>query len=186
MRYAIALMLLASPLAAQDTATRAEGVQAWDRIFEVTSHPRCTNCHVAGDRPMWEGLGYGADSPHGMFVQADESRIGAETMPCRTCHVTSDAANSVPHAPPHIDDAWRLPPAELAWLGKSSSEVCVQLRNPETNDGSDIADLVDHVQSSTFVKWGFTPGAGRSAPLGTVADLTRDLAIWGAADTPCR
>ena len=186
MRYAIALMVLASPLAAQDTATRAEGLQAWDQIFAVTSHPRCTNCHVAEDRPMWEGLGYGAGAVHGMYVRADESRIGAETMPCRTCHVTSDAANIVSHAPPHIDDAWRLPPAELAWLGKSSAEVCVQLRDPETNDGSDISDLIDHVQTSAFVSWGFTPGAGRSAPDGTVADLARELAIWGAAGTPCR
>ena len=186
MRSLFALLLLAAPVAAQDiAATRAEGLQAWGRIFAVTSHPRCTNCHVAGNRPMWEGLGYGENTSHGMFVQADDSRIGAETLPCRTCHVTSASPNTVPHAPPHIDDAWRLPPPELAWLGKTSDQVCRQLRDPATNDNKAPAELAEHVQTSAFVSWGFAPGAGRNAPAGTIAGLARDLAIWGAADSPC-
>tara|TARA_R110002049_G_scaffold23781_6_gene84690 strand:+ start:79614 stop:80159 length:546 start_codon:yes stop_codon:yes gene_type:complete len=178
---------MASPLAAQDTQVpRAEGLAAWDRIFEVASHPRCTNCHVGNSGvPMWQALGYGAERVHGMNVRADDSRIGAQSVPCRTCHVTSAAPNTVPHAPPHIDDAWRLPPVELAWLGKTSAEVCAQMRDPETNDGNTIEELVEHLRSSAFVSWGFTPGAGRSAPEGTVVTVAADVALWGAAGTPC-
>jgi hypothetical protein len=182
----IALALAGAPLAAQQTGVSDEtGRAAWDRIFGVLSHPRCSNCHVAGDQPMWAGLGYGPDAPHGMNIRADGSRIGAESIPCRTCHVSSGAANNTPHAPPHIADAWRLPPPEMAWLGKSGFGVCQQLRNPGTNDGNDVAGLVDHVGGSEFVRWGFTPGAGRSAPEGSIAQLARDLALWGAAGSPC-
>lgn len=190
MRLVFALMVAAAPALAQEVVTpqipREEGLAAWDRIFEVTSHPRCTNCHV-GDAgiPMWEALGYGEERVHGMGIVAGDSRIGAESVPCRTCHVTSARANTVPHAPPHIDDAWRLPPIELEWLDKSSAEVCAQMRDPETNDGKTIAELVEHLQTSAFVAWGFDPGAGRSAPTGTVEDIARDVALWGEAGTPC-
>ena len=191
MKYLIACAaLLAAPAVAQDAAqeavTRAEGLAAWERIFTVTSHPRCTNCHV-GDtgQPMWEGLGYKPDAVHGMNVQAGESRIGAESITCDACHVTSAAANTVPHAPPHIDDQWRLPPVELEWLGKTSPEVCAQLRDPDTNDGHDIASLVDHLRNSAFVNWGFMPGAGRSKPEGSLDALIHDVTLWGAAGTPC-
>jgi hypothetical protein len=187
MRVLAAFVLLASPLGAQDSSvTHAEGLAAWDRIYAITSHPRCTNCHV-GDtgQPMWNALNYGTDTVHGMGVQADETRIGALSMPCRTCHVTAGHANTVPHAPPHIDDAWRLPPVALEWLGKTSAEVCAQLRNPDSNDGNDIAGLADHLRSSPFVAWGFAPGTGRTAPAGDPEEIAKDIEVWGAAGAPC-
>lgn len=187
-RVFVALVLSAFGAVAQEVSEgRDDGLDAWDRIYAVASHPRCTNCHVgAQDAPMWEGLGYKAARKHGMGVQAGESRIGAETIPCRTCHVTSERANTVPHAAPHVLGAWRLPPVELNWLGLESAALCAQLRDPERNDGNDIAGLVDHLQSSPFVAWGFDPGADRSAPPGSVVAMERDVALWGAAGTPCR
>ena len=188
---AAGIVALATAVSAEDavpTATRSieEGLAAWGKIYAVASHPRCTNCHVgASGAPMWEGLGYGAARLHGMNIRAGESRIGAETIPCRTCHLTQDSANALPHAPPHILEAWRLPPVELAWLGKSSAEVCAQLKNPETNDDHSIAELADHVTSSPFVAWGFKPGAGRTAPEGSTTTLARQITLWGAAGTPC-
>lgn len=187
MRMLFALLVLASPVASQDlTATTEEGLAAWDRVFAVASHPRCTNCHVGDqDAPMWEGLSYGQDRVHGMNVLADESRIGAESVPCRTCHVTSASANTIPHAPPHIDEAWRLPPVELDWLDKTSAEICAQMRDPETNDDNTIAELMEHIETSEFVNWGFVPGAGRSVPPGSAAIMAQDVAVWGAAGSPC-
>jgi len=33
-----------------------EGLLAFQRIYEVVSHPRCANCHVGADNiPMWSG-----------------------------------------------------------------------------------------------------------------------------------
>jgi hypothetical protein len=184
MRLALCLCLLAAPVGAQEA--REVGLAAWDRIFAVVSHPRCTNCHVGEEGvPMWQDLGYGEARPHGMGIVADASRIGAENVPCRTCHVTSDRSNTVPHAPPHIPDAWRLPPPELAWLGRPSAQVCDQMRDPATNDGNTMAELVAHLETSPFVAWSFDPGAGRSAPPGSVAEIARDTAAWAAAGSPC-
>lgn len=186
MRALVIGLLLATPAAAQDQASRADGLAAWDEIYAVASHPRCTNCHVGDDGvPMWNGLSYGTDVPHGMYVHADISRVGAETMPCRTCHISAQSNNATPHAPPMIDDAWRLPPEELAWLGKSSTEVCAQLRNPDTNDGFAMDGLATHLETSRFVAWGFAPGAGRSTPPGTLDDMVAALNLWAAAGTPC-
>ena len=59
------------------SATKAEGLEAFSRIYEVTSHPRCANCHVGDDnRPRWSGPSY-APFPvgqdwryHGMNINA--------------------------------------------------------------------------------------------------------------------
>lgn len=186
-RLMLALTIaIPAPVAQAQDVTRAEGMAAWERIYAVASHPRCTNCHVGpGQEAMWEGLGYGAGTPHGMGVKADESRIGAESMPCRTCHITATRPNDTPHAPPQIDDAWRLPPVELGWHGKESAALCAQMRDPDRTDGMEIADLVDHLLTSPFVAWGMVPGGGREAPGGTAEALAEDMRLWGAAGSPC-
>lgn len=182
-RFALIFACFTVPAAAQ---AQDAGTAAWDRIYAVASHPRCTNCHVgASGRPAWDDLGYGGARLHGMNIVAGESRIGAESIPCRACHIGAAGDNAVPHAAPQIDDAWRLPPVELAWRGKSSAEVCAQLRDPDANDGFDMADLVDHVRTSAFVSYGFTPGAGRTSAPGSVADLASDIEVWAAAGSPC-
>lgn len=184
MRGLAALLVFASlPFGA---LAQSEGAAAWERIYDVASHPRCTNCHVGeSGRPAWDDLGYGKERLHGMNIVAGESRIGAESIPCRVCHISAEGANAVPHAAPQIDEAWRLPPVELAWRGKTSVEVCEQLRDPETNDGFDMAELVEHVRTSAFVSYGFTPGAGRTPAPGSPEILAQDLQIWAAAGTPC-
>lgn len=155
-------------------------------MAEAFLHPRCTNCHVGAQGvPGWEGLRYPQGAKHGMATHAGESRIGAEGLPCRTCHVTSAAANTVPHAAPHVDVPWQLPPVTLAWQGATASELCRQLRDPERTDGRDIAALAEHVSASAFVAWAFDPGAGRSAPEGSPQTLARDLILWGEAGAPC-
>lgn len=182
-RLALLLACVTAPVAAQ---AQDSGAAAWARIYAVASHPRCTNCHVgASGRPAWDDLGYGVPRLHGMNIVAGESRIGAESIPCRACHIGAAGDNTVPHAAPQIDDAWRLPPVALAWRGKSSAEVCAQLRNPDTNDGFDMAELIEHVRTSAFVTYGFSPGTGRTPAPGSVAELARDFEIWAAAGSPC-
>lgn len=183
----LAWLLVLFPVAtlAQE-APEADGLVAWGRIYEVASHPRCTNCHVGeSGKPGWAALGYGADALHGMNVQAGDSRIGAETMLCQTCHISAASDNEMPHAAPQIDDAWRLPPVALNWRDKTSEEVCTQMRNPETNDGFEGVELASHVRESAFVNWGFVPGGDRAPAPGSAEELARDIEVWVAAGTPC-
>ena len=117
------------------SVTVEEGLASWQTFYEVASHPRCANCHVGADnRPMWSGPSYGRTRPHGMNINAGVSRIGAETIPCATCHTTAESVgknvNATPHAPPRVAMGWQLAPVEAEWFGKSSAYICAQAQGP--------------------------------------------------------
>ena len=41
---------------AEGSVSRPDGLRAFDRIYEVVSHPRCANCHTGPENiPMWYG-----------------------------------------------------------------------------------------------------------------------------------
>lgn len=164
-----------------------DGLAAWGRIYEVASHPRCSNCHVGvSERPMWSGPSYGATRVHGMNIQAGESRIGAETIPCRTCHVTNGSGGTdQPHMAPQVAAAWQLPPVEADWFGKSSDEICAQLRDPARNDGRTFLEIADHLGHDVILHWAWTPGGGREPAPYSLQEHTNDVLAWGVAGMPC-
>lgn len=172
---------------AEGSVSRADGLAAWARIYEVTSHPRCANCHVGPDNlPMWSGPSYGKARPHGMNIDAGESRVGAEYVPCQACHAFSEAGGNMgAHEAPQVADAWHLAPVEMEWFGKSSVEICHQLRDPERNGGQDYIELAEHLGHGPLVAWGWAPGGGREpAPYSLQAHID-DMLAWGAAGFPC-
>ncbi len=173
-----------------ENISREAGLEAWDRIYTVTSHPRCSNCHTGDTNvPMWSGPSYGKTRPHGMNINAGESRIGAETIPCSTCHVQSSAPNTVAHAAPHTGHPWMLAPVDFVWFGQASATVCEQMRDPERNGGRNGDDLVEHIihdaEIKAFITWGFNPGGGREPAPGTMQEHLDDMVAWTAAGMPC-
>jgi len=198
---AAALLVAGNVFAAEDhglvvdrpeegSVSREQGLEAWERIHAVVSHPRCANCHT-DDRnlPRWSGPEFAKTMPHGMNIQAGESRIGAETLPCQTCHATSIRPNLTPHAAPHAGLEWQLAPVEFLWVGVAGPDICEQIRDPERNGGRDGEGLVEHILHDAsvrgFITWGFDPGAGREpAPGGLQAHLD-DTLEWVAAGMPC-
>ena len=149
-----------------EPVSQQAGYAAWERIFEVVSHPRCANCHVdENNTPMWSGPSYGETRPHGMYINGGTSRIGVETIPCSACHTQSTDFDTAPHAPPRAGHPWMLAPAEFAWFGKDSQSICEQLRDPERNGDRDGTGLVQHIihdaELQAFISWGFNPGGGR-------------------------
>lgn len=190
MRYFIIFFmsfLVTSHVKGEVNVSRDDGLAAWNRIYEVVSHPRCSNCHVgSSDRPMWSGPSYGEPRPHGMMIRAGESRIGAETIPCRTCHVTNETGGQdVPHAAPQVADAWRLAPVEADWFGRSSDIICAQLRDPERNGGRTIAELAAHLDHDVVLHWAWEPGGTREPAPYDLESHMADLRLWGAAGQPC-
>lgn len=193
------LVLLAAPIAAmatlafaQDAATPdapvptlpvEQGLEAWTKIHEVVSHPRCANCHVGDDGiPMWSGPSYGKTQPHGMNIKAGESRIGAEALICSTCHSEHNA--EAPHGPPGAE-IWALPPVEMQWWEKSSAEICAQLQDPERNGGRTLEEIRTHVADDALVGWGWAPGPGREPAPYSAEETAGFIDEWAAAGAPC-
>lgn len=197
LRMILAATLLANPafaaetkvtIAPPDSVSREDGLSAWDRIYEVASHPRCANCHTgASDRPMWSGPSYGKTRQHGMNVQAGESRIGAETLLCSTCHTyrETSAPNDGAHMAPQVAADWRLAPVEADWFGRSSIEICEQLRNPERNDGRDYLALAEHLDHDVILHWAWSPGGNRQPAPYSLQEHVDDILAWGVAGYPC-
>ena len=175
---------------AAGSVSESEGLDAFQRVYEVVSHPRCANCHVGPDNiPMWSGPSYGETRPHGMNVDAGTSRIGAETLLCSTCHRTSSNLESEPHAPPHFGIGWQLAPVQFEWFGKSAPEICEQLKDPERNGGRDWMGLAEHLVADAGhrgpVLWGWSPGGTREPAPYSLQQHVDDLVTWGVAGQPC-
>lgn len=174
----------------EGSITVEQGLDAWSRIYEVASHPRCANCHVgASDRPMWSGPAYGRTRQHGMNIQAGESRIGAEHVLCSTCHTTKDTdwdnANAVPHAAPRVAMEWALAPVEAFWFGQPSDQICAQLRDPDLNGGRDTIGLAEHLDHDVILHWAWNPGGGREPAPYSLQEHINDILAWGVAGMPC-
>jgi hypothetical protein len=197
--HAVAASLLVSsiPLAAlgegtnvviepPEMATWTEGLEAFDRIYEVVSHPRCSNCHVGADNiPMWSGPSYGEARPHGMNINAGESRIGAETLLCSTCHAYNEQTNDIPHAAPQVAMSWMLAPVEAEWFGKTAAYICNQLRDPERNGGRDMMALAAHLDHDLILHWAWSPGGDREPAPYSLQEHVDDILTWGVAGMPC-
>ncbi|WP_306144707.1 hypothetical protein [Roseibium sp. MMSF_3412] len=173
-----------------ERVTQEMGLTAWAKIHAVASHPRCTNCHVGADNvPLWTRNPGDPPRAHGMAVNAGESRIGAEGLSCRTCHQTSKRPNQVSNAAPHTGMHWQLAPKEMQWTGKSSTEICKQLRDPDRNGGRDADGLVEHIlddmKETGFITWAFNPGGNREPAPGGLRAHLQDMALWTAAGMPC-
>ena len=169
-----------------EVVSREDGLAAWDRVYEVASHPRCANCHTgASDRPMWSGPSYGKTRVHGMNIRAGESRIGAEFLLCSTCHAYNEAANDAPHMAPQVAMNWQLAPVEADWFGRTSDEICTQLRDPELNGDRDYLDLASHLDHDLILHWAWNPGGGREPAPYSLQEHVDDILAWGVAGYPC-
>lgn len=170
----------------QGSVSSQEGLNAWARVYEVASHPRCANCHTGeSDRPMWSGPSYGKARPHGMNIRAGASRIGAEAVLCMTCHSTSTHSQQLAHAAPRVGVAWRLAPVEAHWFGQSSETICQQLKNPETNGDRSFEQLAEHLDHDLILHWAWNPGPGREPAPYSLQEHINDILAWGVAGMPC-
>lgn len=145
-------------------------------MTKVLMHPRCLNCHPAGETPTQGD----AMIPHQPHVVRGDGDIGAPGMYCNTCHHdTNYDPAGVPGNP-----KWHTAPIEMAWQGKTPGEICAQIKDPARNGGMSLDDLVKHNGEDSLVGWGWDPGKGRSPAPGTqkqFGELTRAWVDTGAA-----
>ncbi len=159
------------------------GLAAFASVQAVLQHPRCQNCHPAGDAPLQGEAGV----PHAMNVQRGPTGHGMPGAECTTCHGPANPpSNYGLHIPPGSIEGWHMPKPEekLVFVGLSGRDLCEQVKDPARNGGKDLAALRKHLDTP-LVTWGWDPGFGR-APVSTPYDaFVAAWETWAAAGAPC-
>jgi hypothetical protein len=167
----------------QPKPDRAAGLAAFETVRAVFQHPRCQNCHPAGDAPL-----QGDDGRlHNQNVRRGpkgEGMVGAE---CATCHGPANPPASYGrNIPPGNVKGWHMPPPDmkLVFVGVAPRALCEQVKDPSRNGGKDMAALRGHLDDP-LVTWGWSPGAGR-APIPTPREaFLAAWETWAGAGAPC-
>jgi hypothetical protein len=156
---------------------QARAIALFQEAGKVLQHPRCVNCHPAGDSPRQTDQRH----PHQPLVVRGTDGHGAPTLPCNTCH---GAANFNPaHVPGHPE--WHLAPLAMAWEGRSLGQICEQIKDRARNGDRDMAALLHHLGEDTLVGWAWTPGFGRTPAPGTQARFGEIMRAWADAGAAC-
>jgi hypothetical protein len=169
---------LASPESFASIAdTDARSAAMFTELGKVLTHPRCTNCHPASDRPR-----QGDESrPHQPPVTRGADGHGLPAMRCSICH---QKANFDPGRMPGHPE-WHLAPREMAWEGRTVAEICAQIKDPARNGGRKVEELVHHIGEDTLVGWAWAPGAGRSPAPGTQKQAGALVEAWVKTGAAC-
>jgi hypothetical protein len=173
---------LKPPSEFQSIADRGERSRAiFAEIGRVLTHPRCMNCHPAGEHPL-----QGADRhEHRPVVWRNDT--GNFGTPCGECHtennVTLHEAATYKSIPGH--PRWGVAPLSMAWEGKSLGDICRQLKDTARNGGRDLALLQEHVARDDLVAWGWNPGAGREPAPGSQQAAGELMQAWIDTGAEC-
>jgi len=162
-----------------DPATRSRAIFA--EIGKVLTHPRCMNCHPAGEHPL-QGADHHEHKP--VVWRNDTGNYGT---PCGECHTEQNVAlreaasyQSIPGHP-----RWGTAPLSMAWEGKSIGDICRQLKDTARNGGRDLALLQEHVAKDDLVAWGWNPGPGREPAPGSQQAAGELVQAWIDSGAEC-
>jgi hypothetical protein len=161
--------------AISDTAARSTAL--FTEAAKVLQHPRCMNCHPAGDRPRQGDVRRLHQPP----VARGEDGFGLPAMRCPICH---QAVNFQPAGAPG-GPGWHLAPREMGWEGKTLAEICAQIKDPARNGGRSLDDIVHHVGEDHLVGYAWAPGADRQPAPGTQAQEGALLDVWVKTGAVC-
>jgi hypothetical protein len=165
----------------------SEGLAAWQQIYSVMTHPRCIDCHTAGNYPQ-----QGDDRHRHLFnvVRGPEGK-GVPALQCATCH---QGANADTTGVPGGHD-WHLAPLSMQWQDTndrilSSSAVCSTITDRSKNGNRDGAALLKHSEEEPLVLWAWNPGRRVDGSLRASPPITHDQFVaaarrWIESGMPC-
>ncbi len=163
------------------SALAGAGEQANDsaRIFleaaKVMQHPRCANCHAAGEFPK-----QGEErSRHAMGVKRGPKDRGTPGLSCNTCHQDRNMVG-IPGAAD-----WHMAPTTMGWGEMSAGEICRTITDTSKNGNRRPKGIVLHAENDSLVVWAWNPGEPRSKPPGSHADFVKLLARWAESGAAC-
>jgi hypothetical protein len=152
-----------------DIAARA----AFEAAYKVFMHPRCMNCHPAGDAPL-----QGDDSHiHAQNVKHGPDGKGKYALKCANCHQLANlSGENMPPGNPN----WHLPHPEmpLVFQGKSPRQLARQFLDPKQNGGKTLEELIHHVALDKLVAGCWEPGDGRTKPPVSHSEFVRLFRDW--------
>lgn len=157
------------------TLSKEEGLVAFADIFAVSTHPRCMNCHPAGDAPL-----HGEDGElHPFGVDRFSPLKG---LHCSTCHAPDQVNDGQAPLPP-ADSIWSMAPAQMVFEGVTPAQLCAQLKDPATNGGRGHVASTEHIAHDHLLitSW----HKGRPAPPISHEELVERFETWGRAGGPC-
>ena len=158
-----------------DTAARSAAL--FTELGKVLTHPRCLNCHPAGDRPRQTD----AMRLHQPPVERGTDGFGLPAMRCPICH---QRANFEPAGIPG-NPIWHLAPREMGWEGKTLGEICAQLKDPARNGGRTPEALIEHIGTDHMVGWAWAPGGNRKPAPGTQKEAGALVEAWVQTGAVC-
>jgi len=164
----------ASKTANSSSRDEAASRSAFLAAYPVFMHPRCMNCHPAGDAPL-----QGEDShPHVQNVKRGPDGKGLYALKCKNCHQDTNLhGEGMPPGHPE----WRLPPANMRMVfqGKSPAELARQLKDPKQNGGKTLEAILMHVAEDSLVRQsGWSPADGKSKPSLTHEEFAAKMREW--------
>jgi hypothetical protein len=158
-----------------DTAARSAAM--FTELGKVLTHPRCVNCHPAGDHPRQGD----ARRLHQPPVERGADGYGLPALRCPICH---QQANFDPAGVPG-NPIWHLAPREMAWEGKTLGEICAQIKDPMRNGNRSVHDLIEHIGEDHLVGWAWAPGYGRQPAPGTQKEAGALVEAWANTGAEC-
>lgn len=141
-------------------------------IGPIITHPRCTNCHAAGDGPTQD------DDRHPHVPAVNRS------TDCRQCHGEKNGTTA--NSPPGAKD-WHIAPAEMPriFAGRSPAQICRLLKDPARNGGLTVDQVIDHVETDPLLAWAYQPGPGRTPPPSDWHQMVALFKTWRNVGAAC-
>jgi hypothetical protein len=158
-----------------DPAARSAAI--FTELGKVLTHPRCLNCHPAGDRPRQGDTSRLHQPP----VVRGADGFGLPAMRCPICHLQ---ANFDPAGVPG-NPIWHLAPREMGWEGRTLGEICAQIKDPARNGNRTLASLIEHIGEDHLVGWAWAPGYGRQPAPGTQKQAGALVEAWIETGAAC-
>jgi hypothetical protein len=158
-----------------DPAVRSAAI--FTELGKVLTHPRCLNCHPAGDHPH-QGNTMRLHQPP---VQRGADGYGLPAMRCPICH---QDANFEPAGVPGSPN-WHLAPREMGWEGKTLGEICAQIKDPARNGNRSVEALIEHIGADHLVGWAWAPGDDRRPAPGTQKEAGALVEAWVQTGAVC-
>jgi hypothetical protein len=158
-----------------DTGARSSAI--FTELGKVLTHPRCLNCHPAGDRPHQGDTGRVHQPP----VERGADGFGLPALRCPICHQNG---NFDPAGVPG-NLVWHLAPREMGWESKTLAEICTQIKDPARNGNRTLDALAEHIGEDHLVGWAWAPGHGRQSAPGTQKEAGALVAAWVKTGAVC-